>query len=254
MYEIERQEDIIKILQEKKAISVTQLAHSLYVSEATIRRDLSKLEQKGLVTRTFGGVVLNPNTPNKETTFELREKSNVVQKRALCQKASTYIKDNYTIFLDSSTTVLNIVTYLNNFQNLVIITNGLFVANEVINRTKHQVILPGGLVQSNTNSMLGTISLNNISRFHADLAIMSTSAFDFEFGPSESTIEQAEIKKMMVTNSAFNIVLVDEHKLDKQSLYRTLNLSDINLLITNKELNNEELSILNKNKVTYIKA
>ena len=252
MYEIERQEDIIKILNEKKVVSVTTLASTLYVSEATIRRDLSKLERKGLVTRTFGGVVLNPNTPNKETTFEIREKTNLNEKRALCQKASAYIKDNFTIFLDSSTTLLNIVPYLNLFENLVIITNGLFVANEIINKTKHQVILPGGLVQANTNSMLGTIALNNLSAFHTDLTIMSTSAFDFEFGPTESTIEQAEIKRIMIKNSDYRILLCDKQKINKKSLFRTSSLNDFNIFITNHNLEEKEKNILNSYNIKYI--
>lgn len=254
MYEIERQEDIVKILKDKKVASVTFLAQALFVSEATIRRDLSKLEQKGTVTRTFGGVVLNSQTPNQETTFELREQTNLNEKRALCQKASSYIKNNYTIFIDSSTTLLNIVNYLNNFENLVIITNGLFVANEIINKTKHQVILPGGLVQANTNSMLGAITLSALNKFHCNLAIMSTSSFDFKFGPTESTIEQAEIKNTMLKNSDLKIVLCDAQKMHKQSLYRTSSLDQIDILITNYKINEEEEKVLESNKITYIRS
>ena len=251
MYEIERQDDILKYLKENKTISVSKLAQLLYVSEATIRRDLNKLESKGFVTRTFGGVIINPQSPNKEINFELRETANQSVKRLLCQKAASLIKDNQTIFIDSSTTLLNIVNYLNNFKNLVIITNGLFIANEIISLTHHQVILPGGFVQANTNSMLGTITIKNLQSFHCDISIMSSSAIDLEFGLSESTIEQSQIKQVMIFNSDVKISLCDETKFRKKSLYKTCSISELDYFLTNAKLTLEEQNYLDNCGVKY---
>ena len=185
MYDIERQNKILEILGEKKSISVNELAELLFASGATIRRDLSKMEQKGLVIRTFGAVMLNTSPSNREISFELREKTNIIEKRMLCQKAVDFIKDNSTIFIDSSTTLLHIVPYLNNFLNLTIVTNGLFLANSLINNTKHNVIVLGGAIQPSTNSILGPMAIQSISRFHADTCLISCSGLDFDFGLSE---------------------------------------------------------------------
>ena len=254
MYDLERQEKILQILKEDKSVSVNKLSSTLFVSHSTIRRDLSRMEQKGLAVRTFGGVILAPSQSNKEISFELRENSNLSEKRSLCQKASQLIKDNTTIFLDSSTTLLPLVPYLNNFSRLVIITNGLFIANEIINNTKHQVILPGGLIQPNTNSMLGSLTLKSLEGFHCETCLISSSAFDLDFGISETSLDQGDVKRTMIKNSDQVIALIDASKLGKKSLYKTCGIDDIDVLITDGQLDDDYLVVLKKNNVTLIKA
>ena len=102
MYSIERQNKILEILKEKKTVSIEKLSSILYTSSSTVRRDLNKLEQRGLVVRTFGGVILNANPSNKEVPLLLRESQNIITKRSLCQRATRLLKDNCTIYLRSS--------------------------------------------------------------------------------------------------------------------------------------------------------
>ena len=254
MYDLERQNKILEILKEKKSISVNRLISLLYASGATIRRDLAKMEQKGLVVRTFGAVMLNPNPTNNETSFELREKSNIIEKRLLCQKAIEYIKDNSSIFFDSSTTLLHIVPYLNNFTNLTIITNGLFIANEIIMKTKHRVIICGGEVQVNTNSILGPMAYDSIDKFHVNLAILSTAALTIKdyYGLSESTVDSAKIKKSMAENAGQVVCLVDNSKFNNKSLYKSLLLDDVDVIISTYEPDEEEQKILAEKKISFV--
>ena len=77
MLDLERNEQILAILKENKACTVYELSQKLFVSESTIRRDLSRMEQKGLVTRTFGGAILKSNPIMEDTSFFLREKENL---------------------------------------------------------------------------------------------------------------------------------------------------------------------------------
>lgn len=252
MYDIERQRKILEILKDNKSHSVYELSDLLYASAATIRRDLTKMEQKGFITRTFGAVMLNPNPTNKESAFELREKINIVEKRALCQKAVSFLNDNISIFLDSSTTLLHIVPFLNGFKNVTVITNGLFIANEIITHTSCNLILCGGQVQANTNSILGPKAIADIRNFHADLALISCGGFDLDYGFSESTIDSAELKKTMCSNSDKTIVLADESKYKKKILYRSTTLSDIDVLITPVKFNEAEQARLDDFKITVI--
>ncbi|HKL72769.1 MAG TPA: DeoR/GlpR family DNA-binding transcription regulator [Candidatus Onthovivens sp.] len=254
MYDLERQDRIIEILKEKNSISVNKLANILFVSGATIRRDLSKMEQKGLVVRTFGAVILNPNPSNRETSFELREKTNVVEKRLLCQKAADMIIDNTSIFFDSSTTLLHIVPYLNNFSNLTIITNGLFIANEIITKTKHRVIICGGEIQANTNSILGAIAYDSLNNFHVDLSIVSTAGVVLkkDEGFSESTVDSAKIKNILAKNAQKVICLVDATKINTNSLYKSIELGDVDVIISTYELTKEEKELLENNNILYV--
>lgn len=252
MYDIERQKKILEILSDNKPHSVYKLAETLYSSEATIRRDLTKMEQKGLITRTFGAAMLNPYTANKEISFELREKSNITEKKLLCAKASKFLKDNVSIFVDSSSTLLHLVPFLNSYKNITIITNGLFLAQEIISNTKCNLYLCGGNVQANTNSLLGPIATNSIQNFHADLLFMSCGGFDLEFGFSEYTVESAELKKKMIRNSDKVVIICDRSKLHKKVLFKTCSLNDINILISNGIFTEKEKTFIKDSKVTLV--
>lgn len=244
MYDIERQQKILDILAEKKTISVNRLSELLFCSGATTRRDLARMEQKGLVTRTFGAVMLNVNSSNKETSFELREKNSVGEKRSLCQKVVRYIKNNSTIFIDSSTTLLYIVPFLKNFTNITIITNGLVIANEIACHTKHSVIVLGGTIQPDTNSILGSLALNVLSNFHADLTLISCGGISKDFGLSESTIDSAEIKRYMIEKSDKCICLFDYSKYGKKKSFRTCEINKIDVLVTSRELPREDVKTI----------
>jgi len=252
MYDIERGEQIIAILKEKNSISVRDLSEKLYVSQATIRRDLNKLEKNGLVIRTFGGVCLSRHQVNRETASFYRAEESMLQKKSICNLVAPFIHDNMCLFLDSSTTVFHIISILNRFESLTIITNGLSLATEIIKNTSHEVILVGGVIQPNTNSILGSIANNIINSFHADLTIMSSTAVSERFGFSESTIEQSSLKQAMIRNSDLAIVLITSSKFDKESLYRTTDIKNINVLITDKKPSQNYIDICERNNVKLI--
>jgi DeoR/GlpR family transcriptional regulator of sugar metabolism len=236
MLDLERDEQILAQLREKNACTVYELAQKLYVSESTIRRDLTRMEQKGLVTRTFGGVIIKKATGIDDSSFFLREKENLQEKRALVKEAAAFIQSNSAIFIDSSTTCLQIVSLLNDFHNLLIITNGLTIANEIVMKTRHRVTLLGGTIQPATNSVLGARTEKMISGYHANLAILSTYSLDPEFGFSEQTEEQSDIKKIMISNSNQAIVLVGSTKPDHKALSKTCDIADVSVIISTDPL------------------
>ena len=157
-----------------------------------------------------------------------------------------------SVFIDSSTTLLHIIPFLNSFKNITIITNGLFIANEIITHTSCNLILCGGQVQANTNSILGPKAIADMRNFHADLALISCGGFDLDYGFSESTIDSAELKRTMCSNSDKTIVLADESKYHKKILYRSTTLSDIDVLITTVKFDEAEQAKLEKFNVKVI--
>ncbi len=236
MLDLERDEQILEILQKKKACTVYELSKQLFVSESTVRRDLTRMEQKGLVTRTFGGAILKSTPTIEETSFYLREKENLQVKRALVRAALPFIQEDSAIFLDSSSTTLQIVTMLNDFKNLRIITNGLAIANELVTKTKHQVTLVGGDIQPASNSVLGSRAEAMVSGYHAKLAIMSTAGVDPDFGFSEATEQSADLKRMMSDCAEKTIVLFDETKIDRKNLANAFPLEKADVIISSMPL------------------
>ena len=172
MLEVERFEKIMEYLREKKTAPVNVLAKRLFVSEATMRRDLSELERKGLVKRLHGGAILLDGA-NQELPLYLRERQNTDAKRIISEKASHHIVEGQTIFLDASSTAQYLIKYFENYQNLTIITNGLKTAQE-LNSLSHRIYCTGGLLLHNSSAYVGDFAADFVRNFNADIMFFSS--------------------------------------------------------------------------------
>lgn len=231
MYDIEREKVILDILEKKGTVGVNRLAHLVYCSGSTIRRDLTRLEKKGLVKRTFGAVSLANTIASEESSFSVRENVNVSKKKALAREAANQLKSNLTIFIDSSTTLYHIVPYLNDYKNLLIITNGLKIAAELTERTSHKVVMVGGEVMPHSNSTLGSSAVTQMGSFHADVAIMSCTGVSFDFGFSEASYDSSQIKRQMIRNSTTRIMVFDESKFDTNKAFKTCDVENVDIIV-----------------------
>ena len=124
MLSLERQEEILDILNRNKSATVEELASELFVSGATIRRDLRAMEKQGLIIRSHGGAMPFKSSA-EESAFALREQENTSAKRTIANLAVKLIKNGDSVFLDSSSTTGLIIPLLNNFQFLSVTTTGL---------------------------------------------------------------------------------------------------------------------------------
>lgn len=247
MFENERHQKIMEILEKDKKVSVNKLVKTLYVSPATVRRDLCEMSKKGLLKRTYGGAILYAST-SQESSIILREGANKQQKVAICAKCLEYIKNNQSIFLDSSSTVTNLIDFLSERKFLTIITAGLTSAQLLTQKTQFTTYIPGGFIQAHSNSIQGGMVMQTISKIHTDLFIFSCSGLSIEGGITESSIEQAEIKKIMAKNAQKRILLIDASKIGKTFLGESVKIDDIDVLITDKKLDSSLKSyLLDKN-------
>ena len=252
MYDIEREKKILEILEQRGTIGVNRLASLIYCSGSTVRRDLTKLEKKGLVKRSFGFVSLMREIATEETSFSAREALNVSLKKRLAKQAASQLNNSQTIFIDSSTTLFYIVPYLNELKNLLIITNGLKIAAEITSRTPHKVIIIGGEVQPHTNSALGSAAINQVAHFHADVALFSCTGVSFDFGFSEASYDSAEIKKKMIENSTHKVFVFDKTKFGQNKAFKTCDISNADAVIVPHDLNESIIEDIEKLNVKVI--
>lgn len=245
MNDFERQSKILEILEKEKSVSVNKLVQLLFVSPATVRRDLTEMAKKGLIKRTHGGAILHASA-NDETSILIREEMNKKEKRMIASEAAKYITNNQSMFLDSSSTVGAIVPFLNDFHYLTIITNGLNTALKISQTTKFKVYIPDGFINSNSNSIIGDFTGNAISHLNCDLVILSTAGFDIETGFTEATIEASKIKRTMIKRSTKRILLIDSSKFGKKYLSNTCGIQDIDILITDKKPEQKYLDYLSQ--------
>ena len=251
MYDLERQNEIYEILKQKKSISVDKLTKLLYVSQSTIRRDLTEMEKKGLVKRTYGGVVLQ-ESPNEETSLLLRETINVREKKKIAEIASRLLKDNLSVFIDSSSTCTYLVPYMKNFKNLNIVTNGLRIGLLLSEQTSCQIFLASGYIHSRSNSILGNLTVKTLERLHCNLSIISCSGLDLNFGLSETTIDQSEVKIAMAENSNRIILLADHSKFGDAKLFKSIPLSKIDCIVTDQKPSEEYVEFCQNNGIDLL--
>ena len=126
MFSVERFDQIVEMLKGEQVISVHNFARRLYVSEATVRRDLAELEKQGFVRRVYGGATLMKG--NKDVPFSLRENEASAAKSEIGRQAASLVRENDVLFLDASSTACGMIPYLGDFHNLVVVTNGLKAA------------------------------------------------------------------------------------------------------------------------------
>ena len=244
--------DIIKnIVKIEKKLYVSKLSEKFNVTEETIRRDLEKLEKEGLVTRTYGGAILNSNTGNEDIQFPRRTRINEELKRDIALKALEYIAPGITIAADSSTTVLELLSTIKNRNDVTVITNSVEGLME-LSDSYVNVLATGGNLKQNLKSLQGPITKNTLSNYNVDITLLSCNAIDMKKGILEANEAESEIKKIMKKQADKTILLVDHTKFNKSSLVKMFDFKDLDIIITDREPDEEWKEFLNKNKIEVV--
>lgn len=231
MLAIERKNAILETLQKEQRVLVSELSQAYGVTEETIRRDLDKLEKEGFVKKTYGGAVLNENT-NIEMPLRIREKTNRKEKQTIAKLVAAMIEEGDSIILDSSSTSLMVAQELKDRKKLTVITNSLEVLIEFSKSKGVQVISTGGLLKSSTLSLIGKNAEKTLENFYVDKAIISCKGLDIKKGATDSSQDDAEIKKSMVSCSKQLILIADNTKFGVISFAKVLDFRQGDILVT----------------------
>ena len=170
----------------------------------------------------------------EESAFAIREQENTSAKRSIANLAVKLIKNGDSVFLDSSSTVGLLIPMLNNFNYLSVTTTGLRNAMLLSQTSNVKIYIAGGQIQNHSNSIIGTDTMDYISRIHADITLISCSGIDLENGFTDASIEQAKLKQQMKRNSKKIAMLCDSTKFGKTFLCTDFHFDDIDYLITEK--------------------
>ena len=137
-------------------------------------------------------------------------------------------------------------------ENMTIITNGINVAQALVSNSNINVMVPAGTINRNTLSVSGSDSFNFIDKINIDLAFMSASAFSAEAGFSVSNINEAELKRKVISRAKKVIMLLDSSKIGKDLLFTLADISDIHVLISDGNLPDEIYKLADEYGVTVI--
>lgn len=234
MLAIERKNAILAKLSMEGKVLVSDLSREYGVTEETIRRDLEKLEKEGLAKKTYGGAVKNDNF-NIDLPFHVRKQTNVESKQYIASVIGSMINDGDYIMLDSSTTALNVIKSIMHKKKITLITNSIEILLELSNKPDWTVISTGGTLKEGGLSLLGYQAERMVSSFHVDMAICSCKGMDSSIGVTDSNERDAEIKKAFYKSAKKRILALDSSKFDKTSFVKVCDISDIDIIVTEKK-------------------
>lgn len=229
------EKQILEYVQKNQYAEVNQIAEALYLSGATVRRKIISLCEKGLVTRTHGGVRIN-DTNNFYPSFSFRAHQNSLEKKKIAIQGIKLIKNGDLVFIDGSTSCFFIADYLNQFTNIKVVTNGIDTLS-VLSKNKVCAYSTGGEISSANRSVLvGQIAQNTFSNMHADIMFFSAQSVD-RSGEIYDVFEQENyLRTAMMKHSTLKVFLCDTTKLGKTSPFRLCNLDDIDYIVCDKQI------------------
>lgn len=233
MFEEERHEQIVKLLKGGRMVSVNELAGRLFVSEATVRRDLSALERAGVVRRVYGGAVLTG--ANRDVPLLMRETEAQEAKQHIGRIAASLVHENDVILLDASSTVHSMIPYLKDFKNVVAVTSGLKTALAL--GEKHiKTYLTGGLMIDNSYSMIGGYARDMIETLNADIVFFSCRGVSADGRMTDSSVEECELRKLMFRHAKRRVLLAAHNKIGRDYFYVQGHVSEMDDIVSDAPL------------------
>ncbi len=247
----QRLEAIRRMVRTETRVVVSELSRQFGVTEETIRRDLYKLETEGLVTRTYGGAILNQSVAFENVDYRRREQTNAEEKREIASLASSIIPANTTVSADGSSTVAEALKMLSSHEGITILTYSI-KAIENLADSNIRLVSTGGIVNQGTSSFGGMVTKKILDSFNTEFALISCKAVNLDGGIYDSHEEEAELKKSMIAHASKTILLVDSSKFDRIAFVRVMDLERIYMLITDRRPSDKWCDLLRKNGVKVL--
>jgi len=225
----QRQQQILSILNDRSYITVNELSRLTFTSESSIRRDLTYLQNNGLVKRLHGGVSTVPPMTNVASFFD-RAHKNVKEKRLIAQKAATLLKDGQTLLLDSSTTVTFLLPHIAKHQNITVFTNNLTTALQAIELGIRTHCLGGHAINGST-ALSGPETFSALSGIVVDVLFFSSQSLDQQGNISDATEEENYVRRVMLNCAKTKVFMCDSEKFNTRSTYKLCSLDAIDYAV-----------------------
>jgi DeoR/GlpR family transcriptional regulator of sugar metabolism len=231
----ERHNQIISELRITPHITVKELAHKLNFSEPTIRRDLTELQRRGIITKHYGGALLNEGAANREIPFVIRENEKSQTKAEMGLLATQYISDGMVIMLDGSTSAYHLVPYLSRYKDIIVITSGAKTALALA-ELHIPVFSTGGQMRANSFTYIGREAEDTVRRYNADIMFFSCRGLSETGMMSDPSIDEANLRRVMFEKCKKKYLLCDSSKFNKTYFYDMGNISELDGVISDQPL------------------
>ncbi|MGM0940253.1 MAG: DeoR/GlpR family DNA-binding transcription regulator [Bacillota bacterium] len=246
----------------KQQASYDELVDKFAVSKNTIRNDVQELIKSGKIIKVHGGAaVKNPvheKSQNNEvtkplTSFTYRKETNLAGKQQIAQQAATYVQEGDIIFIDTGTTVLEMIEHIQE-KTITIVTNNIDIILRTIPFENLTVYSLGGLLDRRSQSFTTLQAQEIIKKYNINKAFLAATAISIKNGITSSIPEERELKSYIAKQIDQKFLLVDHQKFDKVALTTYCDLNQLDYLITDRLPNNKYVEYCTNNKVELVTA
>jgi len=255
MIEAERHRIIRKIVDERSIVSLSDLVDTLGASEATVRRDIGAMAQRGEINRIRGGA--ESVRPRHEahlvgSPFVLSRSVAVAEKRAIGRAAASLVNPGDSIMISGGTTTFSLVEFLPR-DDIDILTNSIPIVTKLLSASRNRVTTPGGTIYREQNIVLSPFEDDVTKHFWAK--ILFTGCFGINrFGMMENDPLIVQSLTRMLSRSEQLIIMADSRKLRQRSSIIVAGLDRITTLVTDDGATEEEIEVFRSAGVKVLRV
>lgn len=255
----ERELRIINRLRSEKILRLSDLAADIGVSENTLRRDLQRLQETGILRRTHGGAVFAEDSRETQGTDDLdwlaRARHFPAEKERIGKAAAALVQDGEAIILDAGTTTMQIARHLHDRRNLTAVTNAVNIGLELSSRGTITVVLTGGILREISRSLIGPLAEEFLgASIHADRMFLSAGGVSLEAGVTNANTIEVPVKRAMIRAAREVILVVTGDKVGRRSFTPLTPIETLTCIVTDSNADTEMLESIAKRGVKIIVA
>ena len=245
-----RQLALLEVMQSQGSVTVEFLAEKLGVTLQTVRRDVQRLADSGLLTRFHGGVRV-PRSTIENIAHQQREHLNTAGKTRIAQAVAAEVPNNCSLILNIGTTTECIARALLRHTGLRVITNNLNVASILSANVNCEVIVVGGVVRGRDRGIIGEAAVDFIRQFKVDIAIIGISAIESDGSLRDFDYREVKVSQTIISHAREVWLAADSSKFNRPAMVEVGNLSQIDRLFTDAPPPEPFPTLLNQAQVRY---
>ncbi|HYW57076.1 MAG TPA: DeoR/GlpR family DNA-binding transcription regulator [Polaromonas sp.] len=228
-----RQLKLLDVVRERGSVTVEQLADTLDVTLQTVRRDVQRLADEGLLARFHGGVRV-PTSTTENLAHQQRESLNADGKARIARAVANEVPDNCSLILNIGTTTEAIAKALLQHKGLRVITNNLNVAAILSSNSDCEVIVAGGVVRARDRGIVGEAAVDFIKQFRVDIALIGISGIEADGSLRDFDYREVKVAQTIIEHAREVWLAADSSKFNRPAMVELATLSQIDRLFTDQ--------------------
>ena len=253
MIPAERRRRILSRTRVEGVVSTQELAEELDVSELTVRRDLKLMADEGLLVRTRGGASLRGSLAQELTYLEKTAEAHR-EKVAIAARAAELVESGDSVILGPGTSTLELANQIKQVSDLTVVTNSLLVVDALMSVSNVQVEVTAGSLRRSIRALVGPLTEESLRTLKVNKVFISGNGVTHERGLTTPEVTVASSDRALVAAGEKRIVLADHTKIGNDTMWQTMSVDQMDVLVTDQQAPADELESLRNAGVEVITA